>query len=218
VTVALDGRNSLALALVSDGRLVTGCRRYPIRDSVMNTRPFFHHASPLARAIATAAVLLTASVPAYAQKDHAMNVHAADSMSFIVSRRAASDAEPSVQTRDRRVSLILRDTVIVLQLTDRGMTQMFEGDTNTSSGVGEAIFARMVRAGVSGLMDHGIAYRLSALRRAYVDGNALVLEDRAGTHIFEDTSYNGHHPMQDFKADEAERFAAAVQRAIAGRR
>jgi hypothetical protein len=167
--------------------------------------------------VATCALLLAAISPASAQEKQQVTVHAADSLSFIVPRRAPLETESSLRTRDRKVALVLRDTVIVLQLTDRGMDGLFDSDTTKRSG-GEAIFARMMKAGVSGLMDHGIAYRLSALRTAYADGNRLVLEDRAGKHVFEDTELNGSHPMQDFAPGEAERFARAVKAAIDSRR
>ena len=115
------------------------------------------------------------------------------------------------------IAALLRDSVVVMQMTDHGMHHMFDGDT-AKKGVGEAIIARMVRSGVEGLMDHGIAYRLSALRRAYADGGRVVLEGRDGTQVFQSTRLNGHRPMEDFAPAEATRFAAAVQRAIAARR
>jgi hypothetical protein len=168
------------------------------------------------RTLAAVVLVLGAAAPASAQKQ-TMTVNAADSLSFIVPRRAPLESESSLRTRDRKVALVLRDTVVVLQLTDRGMDGLFDNDTTRRSG-GEAIFARMMKAGVSGLMDHGIAYRLSALRTAYADGNRLVLEDRDGKHVFEDTELNGSHPMQDFAPGEAERFARAVKAAIESRR
>jgi hypothetical protein len=169
------------------------------------------------RTLAVAALLLAALSPASAQEKKQVSVHAADSLSFIVPRRAPLESEASLRTRDRKVALVLRDTVVVLQLTDRGMDGLFDNDTTKRSG-GEAIFARMMKAGVAGLMDHGIAYRLSALRTAYADGTRLVLEDRNGKHVFEDTELNGSHPMQDFAPGEAERFARAVKQAIDSRR
>jgi hypothetical protein len=68
------------------------------------------------------------------------------------------------------------------------------------------------------MFDHGIAYRLSALGSARADGSRLVLEDRAGKRVFDQVELNGRNVMDDFSPAEAERFAAAVNRAIRGHR
>jgi hypothetical protein len=47
-----------------------------------------------------------------------------------------------------------------------------------------------------------------------VDGSRLILENQAGERVFEDVDVNGRHVMDDFSPAEAERFAAAVNRAI----
>ena len=174
---------------------------------------------PFPRRLATgifagAGLVLIAALPVAAQRGQRVSVDAKDSVSFIVPRRAPGSYDASLRTRDAKVALLLQDSLVVIQLTDRGMEKLFEDDTAQRS-VGAGILAHMVKAGVSGLLDHGIAYRLSALRRAYVDGTRLVLEDRNGEHVFESTEYNGHHPMEEFIPSEAERFADKVQRAIA---
>jgi hypothetical protein len=161
--------------------------------------------------------ILAAEVPATARAQHTITVSSDDSTSFIVPRRGPRDDEARLRTRDRKVVLVLRDTTVVMQLTDLGMDTMFDHDTAMRSGA-EAIFARMAKAGVQGLFDHGIAYRLSALRAARADGGTLVLEDRDGKHVFEDTNMNGVHPMQGFDPGEAERFARLVQQKIAAGR
>jgi hypothetical protein len=76
----------------------------------------------------------------------------------------------------------------------------------------------MIRAGVSGILDHGVAYRVSALRRARAEGSRLVLEDREGKPVFAGVEINGRHPMDDFPPEDARRFADAVNRAIQARR
>ena len=154
--------------------------------------------------------LLAAAVPADARAQHSVTVNSDDSVSFIVPRRAPRDDEARLRTRDRKVVLVLRDTTIVIQMTDLGMETMFATDTAHASGAA-AIFARMARAGMQGLFDHGIAYRLSALRAARADDTRLVLEDHAGAHVFEDAEINDMHPMEDFDPADAQRFAKLVQ-------
>lgn len=167
-------------------------------------------------AAATSALCVFASLipgKASAQKGTSISFNAPDSVSFVVDRRPAARGEPSIQTLDRDAALVLRDTVIVLQLTDYGLDHMFDGDASRKRGL-SGFFVRMAKAGMSELLDHGIAYRLSSLRRAYADGNRLVLEDRAGENIFDGIEVNGRNPMEHFSRDDARRFAAEVQRAI----
>ncbi len=157
--------------------------------------------------------------PSQAQRGTSISVHAPDSVSFVVARRGPYPDEPAIRTLSDEAELILRDSVVVLQLSDYGLDHLFDGDRETRRG-GSRFLMAMVKAGVSSLLDHGVAYRISALRRAYADGNRIILEDRAGNHVFETTSYNDHYPMEEFSPGEARRFAAAVQRSIAthGRR
>jgi hypothetical protein len=160
---------------------------------------------------------LIPTVPSHAQGGTKISVHAPDSVSFVVARRGPFPDEPAIRTLSGEAQLILRDSVVVLQLTDYGLDHLFDGDRDSRRG-GSRILMSMVKAGVSDLLDHGVAYRTSALRRAYTDGNRIILEDRAGNHVFETTSYNDHHPMEEFSSAEARRFATAVQRSIAAHR
>jgi hypothetical protein len=78
------------------------------------------------------------------------------------------------------VALLLTDTTVVLQLTDRGLNQMRTQLSEDAQGTSGGVLARMLGAGLGELLDHGIAYRLSALRGARADGGRLVLEDHGG--------------------------------------
>jgi hypothetical protein len=156
-------------------------------------------------------------LPSKAQSGTRVTVHVPDSVSFVVARRGPFTDEPAIRTQSGEAALILRDSVVVLQLTDYGLDHLFDGDRDTRRG-GSRILMAMVKGGVSGLLDHGVAYRISALRRAYADRNRIILEDRAGNHVFETTSYNDHYPMEEFSSAEARRFAMAVQRSILANR
>ena len=163
----------------------------------------------------SAGLLLAASSPAAAQLQVSMHVNAPDSVAWVVSRQPLGIAEATLRSRDRAVAVLLNDTTVVLQLTDRGLDQIGHDIENDSTkGVGGRIIARMLGAGIVGLLDHGIAHRLSALREARVEGSRLVLENRAGERVFADVDVNGRQVMDDFSPAEAERFAAAVNRAI----
>ncbi len=139
----------------------------------------------------------------------------ADSVSRVIPRLHVDDADATLRTRDRRVGLMLTGDEVVMQLTDLGLHTVKESIADEPrEGVGGRILAAVLSAGVVGMLDHGIAYRLSALRSARAEGSTLVLEDRQGNRIFSTTEVNGRRPMDSFHPAEAERFAAAVNRAI----
>ena len=168
--------------------------------------------APLAAALAVALVL--APRPSTAQGHVAMRAAAADSVAAVVRRQSVAGAHATLRTRDRHVALLLTDTTVVLQFTERGLAHMRTELGDDAQGSGGRILARMLGAGLAEMLDHGIAYRLSALRGARADGGHLVLEDHAGHRVFADTQVNGRRIMDDFSPAEAERFAVAVNRAI----
>jgi hypothetical protein len=168
-------------------------------------------------ALAAGAGLILLTAPAAAQRGHDGR-DTGDSLAWIVPRQSRISADAALRTQDRRVVLLLRDSALVLQLTNRGMDEMLEDGDSASHGVGGRILASMIRAGVSGILDHGVAYRVSALRRARAEGSRLVLEDREGKPVFAGVEINGRHPMDDFPPEDARRFADAVNRAIQARR
>lgn len=179
--------------------------------------PDCRHRLALAAAALTLAAAAAMPLDAQRAKEGGISIHAdaPDSAARIVPRQWEEGAEAAIRTRDRRVALLLLDSSVVLQLTDRGLREVQDDsrDDRTSS-VGGRILAAVVRAGVSSLLDHGIAYRLSALRGAYVRDGRLVLEDRAGRDVFGEVEVNERRPMEDFAPAQAQRFAAKLDRAI----
>ena len=176
------------------------------------TRPI-----PLLAPIAFASLLLGAAPRSSAQTS--ISVHAPDSVSWVVPRQPLGVAEATLRTIDRGVAVLLMDTTLVLQLTDRGLDRMSDDVAREpATGTGGRILARMIGAALTGMFDHGIAYRLSALRSARADGSRLVLEDAGGHRVFDQVEMNGRQVMDDFAPAEVERFAAAINRALRARR
>jgi hypothetical protein len=165
----------------------------------------------------TVALLLGAASRSSAQTSITVHADAPDSVSWIVPRQPLGVADATLRTTDRTVAVLLMDTTLVLQLTDRGLDRMSD-DVAREPSAGGRILARMIGAALTGMFDHGIAYRLSALGSARADGSRLVLEDRAGKRVFDKVELNGRNVMDDFSPAEAERFAAAVNRALRDRR
>jgi hypothetical protein len=166
-----------------------------------------------------AALLLGAVSRASAQTSISVHADAPDSVSWVVPRQPLGVADVTLRTTDRRVAVLLMDTTLVLQLTDRGLDQMSDDVAREpTANAGGRILARVIGAALTGMFDHGIAYRLSALRAARAEGSRLVLEDLGGRRVFDQVELNGRQVMNDFSPTEAERFAAAVNRALRGQR
>lgn len=165
----------------------------------------------------TAAPVLLLPAPAAAQRGGLSMRAQTDSTTRAVPRVPLSYAEARLRTRNRAVEMLLTDTDVVLQLTDRGLSDVRadirRGD-GEAKGAGSRILAHVLSAGVGELLNHGIAAPLATLRRARVDGSRLVLETREGHDLFADVEMNGTRPMQDFSPADARRFADAVNRAI----
>ena len=101
-----------------------------------------------ALALGATAVLLAAT-PATAQRGLSMRAQT-DSTTRVVPRVPLSYADASLRTRDRQVALLLTDTDVVLQLTDRGLSGV-RSDIRRGDGVKEGlgrILAHVLSAGV----------------------------------------------------------------------
>jgi photosystem II stability/assembly factor-like uncharacterized protein len=142
-----------------------------------------------------------------------------DSISWVAAREAPERARQALLTRDRHAAVLLTDSTVVLQLTDAGLRHTGRSiREDTASGVGGALLRSVLGGMVTGLLDHGIAHRLSALSDARAEGGRLVLVGHDGEPVFGRVEMNGRNVMEDFAPAEAERFAAAVRRAIRARR
>ncbi|HYH81953.1 MAG TPA: hypothetical protein VEX86_19260 [Longimicrobium sp.] len=178
--------------------------------------------NPANRRLAALALVLGAGLsplaahPAAAQRGTTMRVNAADSLTSIVPRQRASSAEAALRTRDGQVAVLLLDSELVVQFTDEGLDRVTRdvGRAESAQGAAARILARMLGAGMAGLLDHGIACRLSELRGTSAQGSRLLVEDRRGRSVFSEMEVNGKQVMDDFPPAEARRFSEAVNRAI----
>ena len=124
--------------------------------------------------------LALVSAPIHAQDSTGMHVsvHVPDSVAHIVDRESASHSRFTIVSRDGQAQLLLMDTTIVAQLTDRGLARMDSREaTDSIKGTANRIFARMAIGALIPLFDHGIAYHLRDLADArYADGRLQLLQ------------------------------------------
>jgi hypothetical protein len=145
-----------------------------------------------------------------------VSVHVPDSVAHIVDREASHHARFSIVSRDGQAQLLLMDTTIVAQMTDRGLAHMSSHETTDSiKGTANRIFARMALGALTPLFDHGIAYHLRDLADArYEDGRLLLLRAN-GDEVFRDVEIGKAPLMESFTPAEAKLFAAKARAARA---
>jgi hypothetical protein len=168
-------------------------------------KPLIHGALLVALALATRLG---------AQDTSAMHVtiHVSDSAAQVVDRVTPDRARFAIVSENGDAALLLMDTTIVAQMTDRGLAHMKSQDANdTTKSAVSKMFARMTLAALGSLFDHGIAYHLRDLTDAkYADGR-LQLKGANGEEIFGDVEINKAPLMESFRAEDAKAFAAKVR-------
>src|SRR5689334_1817731 len=156
------------------------------------------------------------SAPAHAQDSTRFHVtvHVPDSVAHIVDRERTDGSRFFIVSRDGNAQLLLMDTTIVAQMTDRGLAHLTSHEaTDSIKGTGTRIFARMALGALTPLFDHGIAYHLRDLADArYKDGRLLLLRAN-GDEVFRDVEIGNGPLMESFSPADARAFAARARRA-----
>jgi hypothetical protein len=178
---------------------------------MQSSRTFLRHLPSIALALAVGA-------PLSAQDSASMHVtvHVPDSVAHVVDRQSAEHSHFAIVSRDGAATLLLMDTTIVAQMTDRGLARMNSHETtDTIQGAANRLFARMALGALQPLFDHGIAYHLRDMADArYADGRLQILRAN-GDEVFRDTQA-GHQPlMESFSPDDAKAFSKRAREARA---
>jgi hypothetical protein len=169
--------------------------------------------------IACLSLVTIVAAPAAAQESATsmhVTVHVPDSVAHVTDRELPSHARFAIVSKDGQAALLLMDTTIVAQMTDRGLARINAKETtDTIKGTGNRIFARMALGALVPLFDHGIAYHLRDLADArYADGR-LQLVRTNGDEVFHDVEIGKGPLMESFSAGDAKAFAARAREARA---
>jgi hypothetical protein len=170
------------------------------------------------KSILVGSLVLTIAVTARGQDTTSMHVsiHVPDSVAHVTDRESPSQARFAIVSRDGQAALLLMDTTIVAQMTDRGLDRMNARETtDTIKGVVNRMVARMALGALVPLMDHGVAYHLRDLADArYADGRLQLLRSN-GEEVFRDVEIGKGPLMESFSPDDARAFAARARAARA---
>jgi hypothetical protein len=164
------------------------------------------------------ALALAVAAPLTAQHSESMhvNIHVPDSVAHVADRETVEHARFAIVSRDGASTLLLMDTTIVAQMTDRGLARMNSHEaTDTIQGVGNRMVARMVLGALQPVFDHGIAYHLRDMADAkYADGRLQILR-RNGEEVFRDSQIGREPLMESFTPADAKAFAKKAREARA---
>jgi hypothetical protein len=165
--------------------------------------------------VASLALLATTTRAQDSSSMH-VSIHVPDSVAHVTERELPSQARFAIVSRDGQAALLLMDTTIVAQMTDRGLARMNARETtDTISGAVNRMVARMALGALVPLFDHGVAYHLRDLADAkYADGRLQLLRSN-GEEVFRDVEIGKGPLMESFSADDAKAFAARARAARA---
>jgi len=141
-----------------------------------------------------------------------VTIRVSDSAAYVVDRITPDRARFAIVSESGDAALLLMDTTIVAQMTDRGLAHMKSQDANdTTRSAVSKLLGRMTLAALGSLFDHGIAYHLRDLTEAkYADGR-LQLRGANDEEIFREVEINKTPLMESFRPADAKAFAARVR-------
>lgn len=170
--------------------------------------------------VSSAAFLAAAFAPSASRAQDSstirVSIHVPDSVAHVVDREQPDQARFSIVSRDGQAQLLLMDTTIVAQMTDRGLARLNSHEvTDSIKGTANRIFARMALGALTPLFDHGIAYHLRDLAEARYEDGRLLLIGSKGEEVFRDVEVGKGPLMESFSPADAKAFAARAREARA---
>lgn len=139
-------------------------------------------------------------------------------------RHAAGEARIAITTEDGKVTLLLTDRVVAIQLSDRTMRKLDRElhrarheDEDDDGPLGEAIKAAVIGA-VKSMLDHSAECPLRELRDVRYEDGRLEIIARDGDRIFDRLEVDDDDVLESFDARDAEAFVREFHRLKAGSR
>jgi hypothetical protein len=134
----------------------------------------------------------------------------------IVPRYPHGDAEYYITTQEKSVDLLLTNSEILFQFTDDYLDKIAteiqsENDLEDSTHFA-AVLRSALSSGIQKLLDRAISIPLNEIGEIYYENSRLVMINRDGEEMFEDTDIDGVNIMEDFSRRDATRFIAEAEK------
>jgi len=126
-----------------------------------------------------------------------------------------SHAFSTITTREGSVDLMLTETDLLIQFSDKGLDRInHQINKNPGDSHFAAVIKSMVSSGVQTLLDRAMIiplYEISEI--SYRDGT-LIIRNRDGEKFFDDLDVEGTYVMKDFNHQDAMQFVADAERLL----
>lgn len=162
-------------------------------------------------ALALSALLLLPAHAALAQHGDVhieINDETDDSPARPGPRRSLGEARFAMTTTDDVASLLLTRDVVALQLTDRTLRQIRDGDEDEDreDGILAQMISSVVRSSVHTVLRRSIEIPIADLRSVEYRGGRLTLTTEDGERVFEEVEINDTDVMESFSPRDAQAF------------
>lgn len=175
--------------------------------------------------LALLAALAAAPVHAHSHEGRGvtLNGFTCEDPAYWADRVEARDVRFAITTVDGKVTLLLTDATLAMQLSDRTMRKVerelhrARHERDDDDGViGEAIKTAVIGA-VRSLLDHSAECRLRDVRDVRFESGRLVIVDRDGGRLFERVEVDDEDVLESFDPADAREFVREFRRLRSGR-
>lgn len=171
-----------------------------------NTKvPFFLISALLLSFIASSSILAQDGIPF---------VTKGDIKGELMPRLALSEAEFGMTTKEGSVEMLILDSAIYMQFSDRFMEdleQEINEEESDDSAFAEAIKAA-VTSGVRSMLNRSLVIPISQISEMGYENGRLMMKDYDGEELFEDLDINGVEVMEDFRPRDARKFISIAEK------
>jgi len=155
---------------------------------------------------------LTATSPAQACR-HGFNL-SGDHVRF-ADHQNLSDARYAITTEDGKVTLVLTDDDVAIQLSDRTLHRVqreLQDKEEEDDNFLASIIKTVVIGTVGEIIDHSFACPVRKLRDVSYQDGRLVLIDKNGSHVFADADIDDSDVLASFSEKDARNFVREFHR------
>lgn len=132
----------------------------------------------------------------------------------LMPRLAQSEADFGMTTNEGSVEMLILDSAIYMQFSDRFMDdleQEINEEESDDSAFAEAIKAA-VTSGVRSMLNRSLLIPISQISEIGYENGRLIMKDYDGEELFEDLDINGVEVMEDFRPRDARKFISIAEK------
>ncbi len=174
----------------------------------------------LSARLVVSALLSVAAVVTLAPPSQAMSICCSGSHVRWAGHHDPADARLAITTQDGKVTLLLTDHDVAMQLSDRMLhrirRQLRRQEEDADDNVIGMAIASAVIGTVDGLIDNSFECRLHDVRDATYESGRLILIGRNGRPVFQDADLCDTDVLSSFSESDAKNFVSEFRKIKSG--